>query len=116
MKIVSCEKLYDVRFKKIPVTLPRITYGGPNNASRNNGAVVFDTSGVISDEDPNKRGVERFTPVAEGTAYLSTKDKYNRWTGKKVALAKALDNLTTDELTRYAFWYSFFKNFPKAKS
>jgi hypothetical protein len=115
MKIASCKKLYDVRFKKVFVSLPR-TGTGPNSASCNNGKIVFDTVCVISEEDQNKRGPERFAPVAEGIAYMSPKDKYNRWTGKKVALGMALAQLSADYPTRVVFWDSFFKNFPKAKS
>lgn len=114
MKIASCHKLYDVRFKKIPVTLPR-TEDGPHSPISVSGQMVYDTVCVISEENQNLRGPERFTAVAEGTAYMSHKDRYNRWKGKKVALGRALQQLTTDDDTRVAFWDSFFNNFPKAR-
>lgn len=77
--------------------------------------VLIDTICHISEEDVNKRGNERFTFLASGRALQSKKDKFNRWKGKKIAFARALNAAKFSRPERLVFWSIFFSYFPKAK-
>lgn len=50
-------------------------------------------------------------PVSQGFAGLSHLDQYNKWTGKKVALAKALKDGPFSKADRKLFWTVFHATF-----
>lgn len=47
--------------------------------------------------------------VADGIAKCSKSDQFNKNTGRKVALSRTLQQLTTDRALRKRFWDEYFK-------
>ncbi|KKK50546.1 hypothetical protein LCGC14_3123920, partial [marine sediment metagenome] len=46
---------------------------------------------------------------ADGTAWCSRKDQFNRNTGRKLALERALESAGFDKPKRTLFWEAYFK-------
>lgn len=99
MKVAIGKNLFRVRFHK--------RYKGTNKKRS------IDTCCVISNEDPNKQGAERFSPFSSAIARHNYKDKYNKVLGKRKALDRAMDQFSHDE--RSKFWLAFEIEFADCK-
>ena len=64
-----------------------------------------DTVCRISEVDDTKEGKNKYTEVAKGIAWLSHLDKYNKWAGRKLALARALTELNKQD--RAVVWAKY---------
>ena len=88
-KYTLLRRTYDIRF--MYDTMP-------------NGTVQ--TTCTISCVNPKiQRGPERFHEIARGVAHQSVKDTFNKDTGRKVALARAVQ--TFPKASRKAAWQAY---------
>ena len=99
MKVAIGKSLFRVKFHK--------QHKGTNKTR------AIDTCCVISEEDPNKQGQERFSEFSSARSKHNYHEKYDKVLGKRKALASSLDQFDHDE--RAIFWLAFDKEFPDSK-
>jgi hypothetical protein len=99
MRIRVNGKDYDVRFS---------TFYREDEFGRIAGP-LRDTSCFISSVDDSKRGKEKYKEVSEGIARQSHRDRYNKWSGRKLALSRALSEFQKQD--RFTFWQKYREEF-----
>lgn len=66
---------------------------------------------IFSKDVKIEKGVENRKPLARGVTFCSTSDNFNRITGRKIALSRALLNMFPyDKVSRAAVWEVYKKS------
>lgn len=71
-----------------------------------------DTLCTISEVDLSKTGKEKYSQIAQGRACLSHKDVFNKHVGRKLALTRALNQLSKHE--RRQIWNAYKNSVPES--
>ena len=86
---------YDIRFKYVK-----------------NESGQVETKCKISRVNPDLVGSERYSVVVTGNAMQSVRDRFNKQTGRKVALTRAANAFSNDKADRKAVWDAYLSTCP----